>query len=320
MRLSPPLETETAVLSPMAPHAELPAAAAAVTAFLCILFGANAVAIKISLAGIGTFTAAGTRFTIGAITLFLWAWFTEKPLKLNSRQVRQVLVLCLFFTIQLACFYSGLKRTTASHGTLIANLLPFNVLILAHFFIPGDRITLKRVTGLILGFTGVVFLLMDATGGAPSTTVQTGDLIVFLAVLVWGGNAVYIKTIIHDFHPVQITLFPMAFGGAVFFAAGCLLDDPMIRFLDARIILAFLYTTFVTAAFGFVAWNTLLSRFGATALHSFIFIMPLSGVFFGILLLDEPVTPHLVAAIAFIVLGICVVHSRKRIKRRHMPF
>ena len=47
--------------------------AAVFTVCICMLFGANAVAIKISLEGIGVFTTAGIRFGVASITIFLWA-------------------------------------------------------------------------------------------------------------------------------------------------------------------------------------------------------------------------------------------------------
>jgi drug/metabolite transporter (DMT)-like permease len=68
----------------------------------------------------------------------------------------------------------------------------------------------------------------------------------------------------------------------------------------------------VTAAFGFVTWNTLLQKYGAVALHSFIFIMPISGVVLGGLLLGEPITVKILTALALIVAGILIVHLKPR--------
>ncbi|MCD4787301.1 MAG: EamA/RhaT family transporter, partial [Desulfobacterales bacterium] len=52
---------------------ELSFLACSYSVFLCIIFGANAVAIKISLFGLGVFTTAGLRFTIASIAICLWA-------------------------------------------------------------------------------------------------------------------------------------------------------------------------------------------------------------------------------------------------------
>jgi drug/metabolite transporter (DMT)-like permease len=61
-----------------------------------------------------------------------------------------------------------------------------------------------------------------------------------------------------------------------------------------------------------VAWNTLLQKYGAVALHSFIFIMPIAGVALGGLVLGEPITAKILIALALIVAGILVVHLKPR--------
>lgn len=58
--------------------------------FLSIAFGANAVAIKMSLAGLGPFTNAGLRFTLASGTLFVYARLTRRPLRLDRAQLRDL--------------------------------------------------------------------------------------------------------------------------------------------------------------------------------------------------------------------------------------
>ena len=98
----------------------------------------------------------------------------------------------------------------------------------------------------------------------------------------------------------------------VFLLEALLWDAPMISKLDLKIIGAMLYQSLVTATFGFVIWNTLLQKYGAVALHSFIFIMPIAGVALGGLVLGEPITSKLLIALALIVAGILVVHLKPR--------
>ena len=104
----------------------------------------------------------------------------------------------------------------------------------------------------------------------------------------------------------------MVFSVPIFFLEAVLWDTPMISKLDFKIVGAVLYQSLVTAAFGFVTWNTLLQKYGAVALHSFIFIMPIAGVTLGGLLLGEPITSKLLIALALIVAGILVVHLKPR--------
>lgn len=289
---------------------ELPFRPALFSIFLNILFGANAVAVKISLSGLGVFTTAGLRFLIAAIAISLWAALTGQSLAINRQQLNQLFILSLLFVSQIALFYMGLNLTTASHGVLIGNLLPFVVLLLAHFYIPGDRITGRKVAGIVLGFCGVLFVVLDRQGA--SADIRLGDMIIFCAVMIWGTSAVYAKKISATIHPVIISLYPMFLAIPVFLFSGLLWDGAMVRAIDRNVVLSLLYQSLVTASFGFIAWNTLIKKYGATALHSFVFIMPISGVFFGIVLLDEPLTSHLLSAIFLIAAGIVVINGKRK--------
>lgn len=284
----------------------LPLSAAIQTVCLCVLFGANAVAVKLSLAGLGLFTTAGIRFGIASLVIFTYARLLAKPLAVSRNQLRQLAPLGGIFFVQLSLFYLGLSKTTASHGTLIANVLPFVVMLLAHFFIPGDQITLKKILGLILGFLGVVVLLADSL--TLSGDVLRGDMAVLLAIMVWGCNAVYAKRIIWDFHPIQITLYPMLMASMGFILCGIFVDQQSIIYVDWWVLGSLFYQTFVTASFGMVVWNSMIKKYGATNLHAFVFIMPVSGVFFGVMLLGEPLTANLLLAILLVTAGLVVVN------------
>jgi len=278
------------------------------TVFLCMIFGANAVAMKLSFMGVGPYTAAGLRFLIAGIAIYTWARLTGKSMKLKRGHLLPVCVISAIFIVQLSLFYVGLNYTTASRGTLISNLLPFFIMILAHFFIPGDRINIRKISGILVGFSGIVFLFYNAHD-VPGDYLR-GDLLIFCAVTLWSSNAVIMKTFMAKIRPYVLTFYPMLFGTPVFLTLGFYYDHPMIFNLDTRVILALLYQALVTAAFGFVAWNTLLKKYGATSLHTFVFIMPVAGVFFSALLLDEKITGNILVSLLLITTGIICVNLR----------
>jgi drug/metabolite transporter (DMT)-like permease len=276
--------------------------------FLCTLFGSNVVAIKLSFNGIGVFTAAGIRFSIAAMVIFLWARSTRQPLALKKNQFHQIIIVSLVFWIQLSLFYFGLSKSNASRGALLANLVPFFVLFLAHIFIPADRITRKKIFGILLGFGGVAFMFTEKKG--ITTDFRIGELIILAGTLLWACNAVYIKKIISAYNAFQIVFYTTLFSAPLFFLEAFLWDAPMIAYLDMRILGALLYQSLITASFAFVAWNMMLQKYGTVALHSFIFIMPISGVALGGLVLGEPITPRIIVALALVTFGILVVHRK----------
>jgi drug/metabolite transporter (DMT)-like permease len=240
------------------------------------------------------------------VAIACWARCTERSFSIRKDQIVQVAIVSLAFTCQLSLFYLGLKRTYASRGVLFSNLLPFIVLFLSHHFIPGERITWRKLAGCVLGFAGVVFMFIDDNG--LSHGIRNGDLIIFAAVLIWSGNVVLIKRIIDDFAPFQLVLYPMIVAVPIFLFAGFFWDDRMVFNLNKVVLGAYFYQSLISAAFGFVAWNTMLKRYGASTLHSFLFIMPIAGVSISGVLLNEPITPNLLVALAFIAAGIAMVH------------
>ena len=295
---------------PAPQNQELSFLAGIFTACLCALFGANAVAIKISLTGLGVFTTAGLRFSMASVAVCLWARMTGRSFTINKKQVRQLLIISTIFTVQLSLFYLGLSKSNASRGTLLVNLQPFFTLFLAHFFIPGDQMNTRKIVGILMGFAGVAFVFLERKGVAADF--QTGDLMILAASFLWACSAVYMKRIIHAFQPFHMVLYPMMFSAVFFFIEGFFWDGGMIKHVNAEVLCALLYQGLVTASFCFVAWITLLQKYGAVALHSFIFIMPISGVVLGGLILGEPITYKIVIAMVLIVSGIMVVHLKQK--------
>jgi drug/metabolite transporter (DMT)-like permease len=104
----------------------------------------------------------------------------------------------------------------------------------------------------------------------------------------------------------------MIFSVPFFFLEGFLWDPVMIAHIDGNVLCALLYQGLVTASFCFVAWMTLLQKYGAVALHSFIFIMPVSGVVLGGLMLGEPITPNILIALLLIVSGILLIQFKQK--------
>ncbi len=96
----------------------------------------------------------------------------------------------------------------------------------------------------------------------------------------------------------------------LFFCAAFIWDDPMFRYIDMPVLFSLFYQGFVTASFGFVAWNTMLRRYGATTLNAFVFIMPVTGVTLGGAILGEPVSSRILGALILIAIGLVVVYRR----------
>jgi len=285
-------------------HSPLSLQASVGAILLCCLFGANAVAIKFTLTGLGTFTAASVRFSIAVVALFLWTRYKHQSLRFRKGQAHQLLIVSVLFVAQISLFYVGLSKTYASRGALIVNLVPFLVLLLSHFFTRDDRITFGKLIGILMGFLGILFMFLQK--GDISDELRTGDLIIFCATLLWACNGVYTKRIIQNYRPIQLVFYPLLFAVPILFICAFVFDKPMVNAPGGGVVVAILYQGLITGSFGFVAWNVLLQRYGAVSLHTFIFIMPVVGVLLSGLLLKEPITGNILIALALIGAGIFI--------------
>ena len=286
----------------------LPASVLAV--LICALFGSNAVAIKFTMMGLGPFTAAAIRFNIAVGAIYLWARFTHRSIRFRKGQAHQLLFISVLFVSQISLFYMGLSKTFASRGALIVNLVPFLVLLLSHFFTRDDRITPGKLCGILMGFSGIVFLFLQKQD--ISSELKTGDMLIFCATLLWACNGVYTKKIIQNYRPFQIAFYPLLFAVPFLYIGAFIFDKPMIHAPGGGVAAAILYQGLITGGFGFVAWNVLLQRYGAVSLHTFLFIMPVVGVLLAGLMLKEPITGNILMALALIGSGIFVAQfSRK---------
>ena len=281
--------------------------AALATIALNVAFGANPVAIKLALPGFGPFAMASIRFAAGAAVIGVVALAAGHRLALSRRQAGQLLLLSLFFTVQIGLFYLGMTRSLASRTTLLASLQPFLVLVLAHFFLLGDRITPRKLAGIALGFSGVAIVLLD--GASADAGGRAGDLLLLAAIVLWSGTTVYSKRIVGAFDTFAFAMYPSAIAAPLFAAAAWLWDPPATGAVGPAVAGARLYQIFVTASFGFVAWTVLFKRHGAVALQSFLFLQPLAGVVLGGIVLGEEVaTGPILVALPLVAAGIGIVN------------
>jgi drug/metabolite transporter (DMT)-like permease len=282
---------------------------ALLAAFLSIAFGANAVAIKMSLSGFGPFTNAGLRFALASLTLLLYARLTRSAIKLDRAQFGNLFYLTVLFVFQFSFMYHGIDKSNASRATLMINLQPIFVLFLAHFAIPGDSMTGRKILALLLGFSGVALVFFEGKG--VDSDFRTGDLLILVTTFIWAFRTVYMKRIIHAFGSFQLVLYPMMLSTPFFFIEGLLWDGTMVGALDAKVVGALLYQGLLMASFGFVIWNYLLRLQGAVWLNSFNFLMPVTGVLLGVLLLGEPMTLKIWLALAAVTAGIVVIQGSR---------
>lgn len=271
---------------------------------LFTLWGGNVVAIKAGLRGLPPFGMAAVRFILAGLFLAVWMRTQAVTFRLERREALHHSINGLFFTAQIALFYLGVERTPASHASVLINSNPFFVLLLAHFFVAGDRLTAQKVVGLTLAFTGVTFLFAGQIGGGH----WLGNALVVGSAVLLAGRIIYVKHLISTIEPSQVVFWQMVVGVPLFLWASRMTEAGRAWHFSPAVTTAILFQGIVVGGFCFLAATMLLRRHNPSTLSVFSFIIPLSGVALSHVLLGDPITRTLALSAALVALGIALVH------------
>jgi drug/metabolite transporter (DMT)-like permease len=279
----------------------------------CISWGLNQVAIKVSIAGISPVFGAGLRSLVAGALLFLWCLAREERLFHRDGTGRHGLLIGLMFAAEFVFLYWGLAFTTASRSVIFLYSAPFWVALGAHYLIPGERLTRLRLLGLALAFAGLALAFAHGLS-LPTRRELIGDFFELVAGLLWGATTVVIK-MRSDLRitPERTLFYQLAVSGVVLVAMGWLVGERGISQPTPLVLGAFAYQAVVVAFVSYLTWFWLLAHYPASGLASFSFWTPLFGVMAGALLLGEPFTGLLGAAVALVALGIYLVNRLPRI-------
>ena len=280
---------------------DLTGAAAAV--LISILWGANSVVIKLGLEDAPPLRLAGMRVVVGDIVICLWAWSTGRfvGFRVERREWRPLAVLGLLFSVQMAATNIGTWLTSAAHATILVNLYAVHTVVLAHFMIPGDRLSVRKVGGVLVAYSGIVALFASQwSHGAPTLL---GDVIVTVAGILLAERTVYLARAVQRLDPVKL-LLAQAVVGAAFFALASFLVEPATTRWTARLAGSIAYQGVLISGFNFVVNLALLRDYRPSALSAFFLTQPIFGVVAAALVAGDPLTPVLVLACVAVAAGI----------------
>jgi drug/metabolite transporter (DMT)-like permease len=280
---------------------DLPGAALAL--LVSILWGANPVAIKIGLADAPPLRLAWMRFLIGGAAILVWAAATGRlrGLALPRGEWRPLLVLGLLFTAQIGSMNIGTALTTAAHATILLNMYAVHTVVLAHFLIPGDRLTLRRLAGTLVAYAGIVVLFArQAAAGSPTLL---GDGIMFLSAVLLAERTVYLARAVQHLDPVKLLLSQAAIGTALFLLGSALLEPEPTRW-TGRLAASIAYQGVLIAGFNFVVNLWLLKRYRPSALAPLFLTQPIFGVVAAALVTGDDLTWELAVASLAVAVGI----------------
>lgn len=277
----------------------------------CLIWSSTWTVIKVGLRGAPPVTAVGVRFAVAALVVAAIVALARLPVP----RTRGFLGISLFLglwhlSIPYILVYWGEQRIPSGLTAVLYSTMPFMVAILARFVL-GDRLTARKMAGILVGVAGVWVIFSDAVdiGGRAATLGMAAVLgSVFSAALA----SVLIKKYSGGYHPVVSLLIPFLVGAVVVNAIAVTIERSNPLHYDATTWATILYLAVAGSVIAFTVFFWLIKRVDVTVVSYQTFIIPILALVWGRVFLGETVSARAGAGTACILIGIAVATLQRR--------
>jgi len=276
---------------------------------LSILWSGNNVAIKAGLRDAPPLRLGWMRFLVGGIVVLAWALVSRADLRVRPGEWRKLLTLGVIFSVQLVFLNIGTDHTTAGNSLVMNTTYPIWVAILAHFFIPDDRLTLNRAFGVLLAYAGIVLVFLRSL--AISRDLLLGDALTLTSGFLLGVRIIYTSRAVQDVDPAKLLLAQAAVGGASFLVASAIWEPEPYRW-TRNLFLAVLYQGAIVAGFNFIGNMWLLKHYLPSRTSVIGLSQPLFGILLSWLILGEALSARLLVGAALVIIGVGLAQRQRK--------
>lgn len=255
---------------------------------------------------------AGYRFFLASLLIMGFITFLRRKIRYQKGTVKGLMTIALFQTfLQYVFFYIGLSYSTGVQGSIIAGTTSFFQIILAHFMYKNDYLSLRKVIGLVVGFMGVI--LVTSTRGAIQFNFGIGETFLLIAMFSGALGNILAKNASVKMDILYMTAFQMLIGSIGLIVIGASQIGLFPLDFDWASGLMLIYLAFLSAS-GFVLWNTVMKYNKVGSISTYLFLIPVFGVFLSTVMLNEALHRYILLSLVLVVAGIIIVNKKKRTK------
>ncbi len=276
---------------------------------LGLIWGASFMAVTVALRGFGPLTVAALRLALGALVLVALVQAGGRGLpKLSQPGGAAIWLFALGMALASNAVPFSLlswaqKSVASGFAGVCMAVVPLIVLPLAHLFVPGEAMNLRRLVGFVIGTCGVVVLI--GPGAFASTGAETEMLARLACVGAAGCYAIgaILTRRCPTVDPISLSAAVLLLAGVIMLPAALAVEGlPAAPGWDA--VLAVLYLGLLPTALAQILLVQVIRTAGPTFMSLVNYQVPVWSVLLGVVLLAEPLPPSLLAALGLILLGV----------------
>ena len=280
-------------------------------ALLCVIWGSTWLVIKVGYGGVGPFNVAALRFLVAAAVLAALVPVLGARWPHGRTEWRLVAVVGVaLFAADYGLIYWAQQYIDSGLTAILFATLPLVTLLLAHLYVPGERITPRRLTGTLVAVIGVVTLFAGRVRVDPVAAVP------MLAVVAAGVCAaiagVASKRHGHALHPAALNAPAMLIGAAILVVASVLNGDGVAVPRDAGTWAAIGYLAIAGTVITFLIYFSLLKTWSVTSLSFISVFTPAVALLLGFVFRAERLSGLMALGTILILGGVALGLSKDR--------
>jgi len=273
--------------------------------FYIFLWASAFVPSKIGVLGSSPLWFLVVRFTVsGAIALAFGRALGARLPRTRREWVAVVVLGLLANAMYLGFTYEALRHLASGIGAIVASTNPLALALVAPWLL-GERLTPLKVAGLLLGFGGVVAIMIVRSGSGSANPSDVA--LAFAGVLAGVASTIVFKRWCSGLDLRAVVPIQLLASGLALLPLALALEGPPHAHWTWQFIVSFWYVVLVMSFGASVLWFWLLTHGEASRVSAYYFLTPVFGLALAALLLREPVGWHDVGGLIAIAVGIALV-------------
>ena len=250
---------------------------------------------------------------LGATSIFwLISLFAPKEKIERGDFLKIIFASILGMCVNMLAFFRGLELSTPINSGVIITLSPVLVLILSYFFLK-EKITIKKILGILIGFSGAVFLILNSSKtGINAPNIPLGNSFFLLNASAYAGYLIIVKPLTSKYNIFTLMKW--------LFLIGLILSAPITfnQFIEVkwtelpwfaiwRMGYVVIGTTFLTYLFNIYA----LKKLSPTTVGSFIYLQPIITILFALITANDTLDSTKILSCILVFIGVYLVSFKK---------
>ncbi len=282
---------------------------------LAALWSPSFLFMKVAVGDFPPLWVALGRVAIGGLLLLLIMTVQGRRMPSRGPVWRHLAVIGLVQSaLPFLLFSWGEQYISSALASILNGMTPIFTIILAHFFVATDRLTSGKIVGAVLGFAGLVLILLPSlSAGFQSDTL--GALAIVVATILYGVAGVYSANHMRGLPPL-VAPTGQLLAASVMLLPFAMVVNPIGSFAmpSWQAIASLVALGALGTGLAFVFYYRLLETAEPSFISLVTYVIPIFGVLLGVVFLDEALTLNALFGFVLILAGVAVASRKKRVK------